>query len=107
MPYNLPHSECGDDEEWYCNVLNEYCARIPFKSVRLGDAAYGYDGRRLGSEYRPCFVKRAELEAAGVDVGALLSARARAASLIVQRRLEAPQTKKGRAMQARAKRKAA
>lgn len=105
MSHNLPHPECASDEEWFCNVASADMAdRIPFETKRLGKRAFRFDDSEIEGDFRPVFVKRAELEAKGYDAEIARRNQMAACGKILERRIATPQTKKGKAMEARNKR---
>lgn len=63
------HPEADPNEVHIGNVYGADFQMVGWKTKRLGIRAMGSDGEVLkGGNMKPVFVKRAELEAAGVEI---------------------------------------
>jgi len=66
------HPEAHDDEVWIGNVWKVDFPAIGWESKRLGSQTYDAHGKHLPRDVmKPVFVKREELEAAGVAIPAM------------------------------------
>jgi hypothetical protein len=65
----LVHPEADPDEVWIGNVYKVDFPAIGWETKRLGIKPLDMSGERLkGGNMRPVFVKRREIEAAGVPI---------------------------------------
>jgi hypothetical protein len=63
------HPEADADEIWIGNMFAVDFPKVGWETKRMGEVAYEARGRRIAN-FRPVFVKRAEIEAAGVPIPA-------------------------------------
>lgn len=67
------HPEAKEDEVWIGNMFRSDFSRVGWNTRRLGETAYLTNGKQIPKSqgFGPVFVKRSEIEAAGVDIPAM------------------------------------